>query len=53
VKRYRLPLFVAWAGVIRRGARYDWSVDLSADFIIANGWFGTGRAFVKAILCQV
>jgi len=30
---------------------YDWGVDLSPDFIIANGWFATGRAFVKAILC--
>jgi hypothetical protein len=30
---------------------YDWGVDLSPEFIIANGWFGTGRAFVKAILC--
>ena len=29
---------------------YDWGVDLSPEFIIANGWFGTGRAFIKAIL---
>jgi len=30
---------------------YDWGLDTSADFLIANGWFSTGRSFVKAILC--
>jgi hypothetical protein len=30
---------------------YDWGVNPSPEFIIANGWFGTSRAFVKAILC--
>ena len=30
---------------------YDYSVDTSADFIRDNGWFGTGRSFIKALLC--
>jgi hypothetical protein len=34
-----------------KAPEYDWGLDLSPKFIIANGWFGTGRAFVKAILC--
>lgn len=34
-----------------KAPEYDWGIDTSPNFIIANGWFGTGRAFVKAILC--
>jgi hypothetical protein len=34
-----------------RSPGYDWSVDISPDFILDNGWFNTGRSFVKAILC--
>jgi len=30
---------------------YDWPIDLSPRFILENGWFNTGRSFVKAILC--
>lgn len=30
---------------------YDWSIDTSAEFIKDNGWFNTGRSYVKAILC--
>jgi hypothetical protein len=30
---------------------YDYSVDTSADFIRDNGWLGTGRSFIKALLC--
>jgi hypothetical protein len=30
---------------------YDWSVDVSQAFIERNGYFSTGRSFVKAILC--
>ncbi len=30
---------------------YDYSVNTSADFIRDNGWFGTGRSFIKALLC--
>lgn len=30
---------------------YDYAVDTSPEFIRDNGWFGTGRSFVKAFLC--
>lgn len=30
---------------------YDWAVDVSPTFIERNGYFSTGRSFVKAILC--
>lgn len=30
---------------------YDWAVDVSPVFIERNGYFSTGRSFVKAILC--
>jgi len=30
---------------------YDYPVDTSADFVRENGWFNTGRSFIKAILC--
>ncbi len=30
---------------------YDWAVDVSPAFIERNGYFSTGRSFVKAILC--
>jgi hypothetical protein len=30
---------------------YDWGIDISPTFIVENGWFNTGRSFVKAILC--
>lgn len=30
---------------------YDWGIDISSEFILKNGWFNTGRSFVKAILC--
>ena len=30
---------------------YDWGIDVSPTFIVENGWFNTGRSFVKAILC--
>ena len=29
----------------------EWSVDLSPEYIEQNGWFATGRAYIKAILC--
>ncbi|WP_222597123.1 hypothetical protein [Chitinophaga pinensis] len=31
--------------------RYDWAVDVSADFVIKHGWFSASRSYVKAILC--
>ena len=30
---------------------YDWAIDTSAAFIQDNGYFSTGRSFIKAILC--
>lgn len=30
---------------------YDWAVTISPEFLIRNGHFTTGRAFVKSILC--
>jgi hypothetical protein len=30
--------------------RYEWSVDTTPKFIRENGYFGTGRSFIKAIL---
>lgn len=30
---------------------YDTAIDVSAAFIRQNGWFVTGRSFIKAILC--
>jgi hypothetical protein len=30
---------------------YDWPINVSPGFIKDNGWFATGRAFIKAILC--
>ena len=34
-----------------RSPDYDWGIDISPRFILENGWFNTGRSFVKAILC--
>jgi hypothetical protein len=31
--------------------KYDWPIDVSADFILENGHFSAGRSYVKAILC--
>ena len=30
---------------------YDWGINLTDKFLIENGWFSTGRSYVKAILC--
>jgi hypothetical protein len=30
---------------------YDYPVDTSKEFVMDNGWFRTGRSFIKAILC--
>jgi hypothetical protein len=30
---------------------YDYPVDTRKKFIMENGWFNTGRSFIKAILC--
>jgi hypothetical protein len=34
-----------------RSPEYDWGIDVSPNFILENGWFNTGRSFIKAILC--
>jgi hypothetical protein len=31
--------------------KYEWSVNVSKEFISDNGWFSAGRSFIKAILC--
>ena len=31
--------------------KYDWDVDTSVDYIKGNGYFATGRAYIKTILC--
>lgn len=30
---------------------YDWSIDISPEFLVENGRFNAGRSFIKAILC--
>lgn len=30
---------------------YDWTIDISCDSILNNGWFSAGRSYIKAILC--
>ena len=30
---------------------YDWPIDSSAEFVSNNGWFSSGRSYIKAILC--
>lgn len=34
-----------------RVPNYDYPVDTRKKFIMENGWFNTGRSFIKAILC--
>lgn len=34
-----------------KSPEYDWGIDISSEFILENGWFNTGRSFIKAILC--
>ncbi len=38
---------------ILKGKRpnYDWEIDPSAEFIQQNGYFSTGRAYIKTLLC--
>ena len=31
--------------------KYDWAVDISKESIENNGYFSTGRSYIKAILC--
>lgn len=31
--------------------KYEWTVNVTEEFIENNGWFSTSKAFIKAILC--
>lgn len=31
--------------------KYDWIVKVDEETVLANGWFSTGRSYIKAILC--
>jgi len=31
--------------------KYEWAIDIDEKYIESNGWFSTGKAFIKAILC--
>ena len=31
--------------------KYEWAIDIDEEYIENNGWFSTGKAFIKAILC--
>jgi len=31
--------------------KYEWSTSIDENYIEKNGWFSTGKAFIKAILC--
>ncbi len=31
--------------------KYEWAVKIDQEFIEMNGWFSTGKSFIKAILC--
>jgi len=31
--------------------KYEWGIDTSPEFIINNGWFSTGRSYIKGLLC--
>ena len=31
--------------------KYEWAITIDEEYIENNGWFSTGKAFIKAILC--
>lgn len=31
--------------------KYEWAITINEDYVENNGWFSTGKAFIKAILC--
>jgi hypothetical protein len=49
----RLAQDIKKMDTILKGKRpkYDWDIDASAEFIQANGFFATGRAYIKTLLC--
>ena len=31
--------------------KYEWAINVNKEFIETNGWFSTGKSFIKAVLC--
>lgn len=31
--------------------KYEWAININEEFVETNGWFSTGKSFIKAILC--
>ena len=31
--------------------KYEWAITINEEYVENNGWFSTGKAFIKAILC--
>ena len=31
--------------------KYEWAININEEYVENNGWFSTGKAFIKAILC--
>jgi hypothetical protein len=34
-----------------KGCQFDYGIDVSADFILRNGFFRAGKAYIKTLLC--
>jgi hypothetical protein len=31
--------------------KYEWAINVNREFVETNGWFSTGKSFIKAVLC--
>ncbi|MEZ5047410.1 MAG: DUF262 domain-containing protein [Chitinophagaceae bacterium] len=31
--------------------KYEWAINVNKEFVETNGWFSTGKSFIKAVLC--
>lgn len=31
--------------------KYEWALNVNKEFVETNGWFSTGKSFIKAVLC--
>jgi len=31
--------------------KYEWAITINEEYVENNGWFSTGKAFIKAVLC--
>lgn len=31
--------------------KYEWALNVNREFVEINGWFSTGKSFIKAVLC--